>query len=61
MSEATAVKKQTSADLQVKFSKLLWALFSIGQIGHLVKAHMMETARKGCAVLSIFRVGGIHF
>ena len=38
MSEATAVKKQTSADLQVKFSKLLSALFSIGQIGHLVKA-----------------------
>ena len=58
-SKSTAVKIKSTSEHQVKFSKLLPALFNID---HPVKAlTSMETARKGWAILSIFRVGGIHF
>ena len=56
--KSTAVKIQSSSEHQVKFSKLLPALFSFG---HSAGPYIMETARKGWAVLNIFRVGGIHF
>ena len=50
---------QSSSEHQVKFSKLLLALFFCHPVRD--SPYIIETARKGWAVLSIFRVGVLIF